>query len=156
MTDLEQLKEQICGKEPKKSDPEYSYEDYIRWVIRHNTFCRAVAALGLNQPLQGGAEIEQLADTYAVNHYARLVPHYCGDDPNCLTCLTRQGLRDAVMYGAAAMLELVKGVVPDKMQPRKDDDDIDRANRLGYNDCIREMLTAIQSLQNNDNGKDNQ
>jgi len=101
MTDLEQLKEQICGKEPVEA--EYEVGQYYRsalsgWEDRRITF-------------------------------------------------------DAT---AAAMLELVKGKMPDKMQPRKDDDDIDRANRLGYNDCIREMLTAIQSLQNNDNGKDNQ
>ena len=99
MTDLEQLKEQICGKEPVRAHFEKAaayMTMYIKWQASVETFNAT----------------------------------------------------------AAAVLELVKGKMPSEKDPRKEFDPIIKIR--GYNLAIRDVLAAIQSLQNNDNGKDNQ
>ena len=62
--------------------------------------------------------------------------------------------RQDFRMGAAAMLELVKGMVltiPEGMASTEQH----RLKIRGHNEAIKELLAEIQSLQNNDNGLHN-
>jgi len=153
MTDLEQLKEQICGKEPVRAHFEKAaayMTMYIKWQASVEIFDATAAAMNSKPSLNGCADIEKLAE----HQYPYDSPAHYGPVAYEKHKWEVDARRQDFRIGAAAMLELVKGMVPSEKDPRKEFDPIIKIS--GYNLAIRDVLAAIQSLQNNDNGKDNQ
>jgi hypothetical protein len=154
MTDLEQLKEQICGKEPVESDFPDTATGYERYLSRHadwriisGVFDRTATAMNSKPSLNGCEDIEKLAEhQYPYDNPAHYGP-ITYEKHKWEVDARRQDFR----MGAAAMLDLVKGMVltiPEVMASTEQH----LFKIRGHNEAIEELLAEIQSIQNNDNG----